>query len=179
MSKKTMVILVFTNVGIVSVLVMAVGFLADNFNAFGLCLSMVAPVLCGLACAGYTVRGYLKPNYLISIMVVTAVVTMTAHATAYYNIGLEMPTLSNGVVEPLDLSDAFYFSIVTFTTLGYGDIRPTDEYRLLAALEALYGYIFLGLAVGLIANAVSGAGTASEQEPDRETDDGDDAASEH
>jgi hypothetical protein len=35
--------------------------------------------------------------------------------------------------------DAIYFSIVTFTTLGYGDFRPAPSLRLLAGAEAAIG----------------------------------------
>jgi len=47
-----------------------------------------------------------------------------------------------------DMITCFYFSIVTFTTLGYGDFAPTANVRLLAALEALIRYVFLGLLIG-------------------------------
>jgi voltage-gated potassium channel Kch len=40
--------------------------------------------------------------------------------------------------------DALYFSTVTFSTLGYGDIILTPEWRLLGALEAINGFILLG-----------------------------------
>ncbi|OIQ47422.1 MAG: potassium transporter Kef [Gammaproteobacteria bacterium MedPE] len=40
-----------------------------------------------------------------------------------------------------------YFSIVTFTTLGYGDITPTGLSRVLAAIEALFGSFTLALFV--------------------------------
>ena len=44
---------------------------------------------------------------------------------------------------------ALYFSIVTWTTLGYGDFTPPPELRLVAAIQALVGYLFFGLSVGL------------------------------
>lgn len=43
--------------------------------------------------------------------------------------------------------DSIYFSIVTFTTLGYGDITPTGLSRLFAAIEALMGSFTLALFV--------------------------------
>ena len=36
-----------------------------------------------------------------------------------------------------DFWECAYCSIVTFTTLGYGDYQPKEPYRLLAASEAL------------------------------------------
>jgi Ion channel len=44
-----------------------------------------------------------------------------------------------------------YFSIVTWTTLGYGDVLPSPEARLIAASEALFGYIWLAFFVGMSA----------------------------
>lgn len=45
------------------------------------------------------------------------------------------------------LSSCAYFSIVTFTTLGYGDITPTGFSRFLASVEALFGSFTLALFV--------------------------------
>lgn len=46
--------------------------------------------------------------------------------------------------------EAIYFSIVTFTTLGYGDYQPILVGRYFAAVQALAGYLVLGLTVGAI-----------------------------
>jgi hypothetical protein len=40
---------------------------------------------------------------------------------------------------------AVYFSVVTFTTLGYGDLAPQGPFRLIAASEALVGMLLMGL----------------------------------
>jgi hypothetical protein len=42
------------------------------------------------------------------------------------------------------LMDCFYFSIVTATTLGYGDLVPSDSVtKLLSMLEVSFGAIFI------------------------------------
>jgi len=45
------------------------------------------------------------------------------------------------------LLNSFYFSVVTFTTLGYGDITPIGVSRLIAAIEAFCGSFSLALFV--------------------------------
>lgn len=44
---------------------------------------------------------------------------------------------------------AHYFSLVTFTTLGYGDISPKGVHRLVASFEALVGYLYFGVVAGV------------------------------
>lgn len=43
------------------------------------------------------------------------------------------------------LEPALYFSIVTFTTLGYGDITLDPQWRILASFAAVDGLIIFGL----------------------------------
>jgi Ion channel len=46
--------------------------------------------------------------------------------------------------------EALYFSMVTFTTLGYGDITLADNWRLLAAFEAANGCIMFGWTTAIV-----------------------------
>jgi len=50
----------------------------------------------------------------------------------------------------------FYYSFVTYTTLGFGDITPiTKEGMILVTIEVILGYITLGLLVSILANKVA------------------------
>ena len=48
------------------------------------------------------------------------------------------------------LEKAVYFSTVTFSTLGYGDITPPTEWRVFAALEAMNGIILIGWSIAYL-----------------------------
>jgi voltage-gated potassium channel Kch len=43
-----------------------------------------------------------------------------------------------------DFATALYFSTVTFSTLGYGDVVPAADWRLFSALEAVNGFLLIG-----------------------------------
>lgn len=54
---------------------------------------------------------------------------------------------SNGKEVKPNWLDAIYFSVVTWTTLGYGDFKPVNDLKVWVMVEALMGYIFMGLLV--------------------------------
>lgn len=47
-----------------------------------------------------------------------------------------------------DLQACFYFSAVTYTTTGYGDIVLPEEWRLVGGIEALTGILMCGWSTG-------------------------------
>ncbi len=49
---------------------------------------------------------------------------------------------------------ALYFSMVTFTTLGYGDVTLEEQWRLLASFEAANGIIMFGWTTAIVMAAV-------------------------
>jgi Ion channel len=48
-----------------------------------------------------------------------------------------------------DAESSFYFSGVTYTTVGYGELVLPQPWRLLAPLEALTGTLMFGVSTGL------------------------------
>lgn len=55
-----------------------------------------------------------------------------------------------------DLRTAFYFSAVTYTTLGYQDVPFPPEYRILPAMLSLAGVFMIGWTTGLLFAVTNG-----------------------
>src|SRR5215471_19145440 len=54
-----------------------------------------------------------------------------------------------------DLTTALYFSAVTYTTTGYGDLVLPKEWRLVGGVEALTGILMCGWSTGFFFAVVS------------------------
>ncbi len=89
-------------------------------------------------------KGYFKPRKALPATIWTAVVLMMLHVVEVVLWAITYLLLIPGT--QLDsFEKATYFSMVTFTTLGYGDITLADhEWRLLSGVEALNGILLVG-----------------------------------
>jgi hypothetical protein len=54
-----------------------------------------------------------------------------------------------------DAESSFYFSGVTYATLGYGDVLLLKEWRMFGPLEALTGSLMVGLSIAFFFAVVS------------------------
>lgn len=52
------------------------------------------------------------------------------------------------------LEEAVYFSLVCFTTLGFGDVLLPQEWRILAGMTAANGFLNFGLLTALLIEAL-------------------------
>ncbi|MGB6482735.1 MAG: potassium channel family protein [Candidatus Acidiferrales bacterium] len=61
-----------------------------------------------------------------------------------------------GVIKPVSgWFDYFYFSVVTFTTLGYGDVHPVGlAGKALACVEVIFGFVMFGVLLDFIVNRI-------------------------
>ena len=89
----------------------------------------------------------------LAIVFITSVASViVTYAMAYKKLGI-IDTDKPHVVH--SGWDALYFSIVTFTTLGYGDFRPVTDARMIAASEALIGYFAMATLIAVVARVWS------------------------
>jgi Ion channel len=84
--------------------------------------------------------------HLMAVMVATAAALMVAHtievlvwALAYAMVG----------AAPAG-SDLLYFAFVNYTTLGYGDITPVQEWRLTGPMTAMNGILMFGWSTAVL-----------------------------
>ncbi|MBR9867550.1 MAG: two pore domain potassium channel family protein [Oceanospirillales bacterium] len=82
-------------------------------------------------------------------------------ALVYKSFGL-IDTSTNEQVTPSWLN-SIYFSVVTWTTLGYGDFKPVEPVKIWVIVEALMGYVYMGLLVGKLLFIASSSDTKPKQ----------------
>ncbi len=98
---------------------------------------------------------------IIKILISTGAFLLVLHfiesffwALTYY--------LLPAITEFETLEKAIYFSLVTFTTLGYGDITISSHFRILSGLEAINGIILLGWSTTLMLTVMQHIWTSME-----------------
>jgi voltage-gated potassium channel len=102
-------------------------------------------------------RGYFgHGRHLLKVLVFTSVFFLLLHLV---EIMLWAITYRQLVTpdELASLEQAFYFSIVTFTTLGYGDITLSEQWRILSGVEAINGILLIGWSTALLFAVVQNA----------------------
>lgn len=116
-------------------------------------------ILCLIAFAFALRNGFLAfaaLEYRLGLMwfLAGATVLIINFAELYHDTGL----VEHSTQREVSLVEAIYFSIVTWTTLGYGDLSPPPSIRLYAACEALLGYMYMAVAVGITVNLLGTLG---------------------
>jgi hypothetical protein len=83
---------------------------------------------------------------LVAVMIATVSVLMAAHiaevivwSLAYMMVGAAPPD-----------TNFIYFAFVNYTTLGYGDVTPTERWQLLGPMTAMNGVLLFGWSTAVI-----------------------------
>jgi len=92
-------------------------------------------------------RSPLRPSMRIVVMLLGA---FLAHTVEIYVYALGYLLIDRLHVDPVfsgifdgNFDDYLYFSVVSYTTLGFGDIIPVGPTRLLSGTEALNGLVLI------------------------------------
>ena len=94
---------------------------------------------------------HLTPQRFIMDIFLSAAMAVLAAALVFREGGLVDPKVTCVEGACAAMPEAIlYFAIVTFSTLGYGDISPPPDLRLGASLLAVFGNIHLGLLAGAV-----------------------------
>lgn len=87
--------------------------------------------------------GEVIPDRRIRVLAMTAIVLTVLHLVEVLMWALTYRwVVSDGQLATLE--EALYFSAVTFTTLGYGDVTLDSQWRLLSGIEAINGILLIG-----------------------------------
>ena len=111
------------------------------------CTGLLLRVLRNVHLDHWAVRSPLLQTFLITGVVVLLLLASLVESGLWAATYLYLGTLSH-------FEEAFYFSTVTFTTLGFGDITLEPEWRVLASLEAANGIVLFGWSTALIFTVV-------------------------
>ena len=93
--------------------------------------------------------GQFRPGRTLAPLVETAVVLVFLHVVEIL-VWARAYRLLVPEDELATLEKAVYFSFVTFTTLGYGDITLSEGWRLISGIQALNGILLVGWSTALI-----------------------------
>ena len=83
---------------------------------------------------------------LAAVMVATAGILLLAHTAEVITWALTYAILDVASPE----TDVLYFAFVNYTTLGYGDVVPTERWRLLGPIAAMNGVLLFGWSTAVI-----------------------------
>ena len=85
-------------------------------------------------------------SHLMGVMMATAVVLMFAHM-----VEVLVWASTYGIIGAAAAEDGLlYFAFVNYTTLGYGDITPVREWRLIGPLTAMNGVLLFGWSAAVL-----------------------------
>ena len=96
---------------------------------------------------GRHLKHWLPDSYwtsvIVLILLLAGLIESGIWAVAYY----QLAVLDN-------FEECLYFSLVSFTTLGFGDVVLSDHLRILAAIEAANGIILFGWSTAIVVAVV-------------------------
>ncbi|HET9379608.1 MAG TPA: potassium channel family protein [Streptomyces sp.] len=128
----------------------------DEQRTPGASAVLAGGLLAVLLVFGWEVRAITRAPYprlrAVEGLAATVVLFLVLFAGCYYMLGRSAP---GSFSEPLSRTDALYFTLTTFSTVGYGDITARSQTgRMLAMLQMAGGLLLVGVAARVLAGAM-------------------------
>jgi hypothetical protein len=128
----------------------------DERGTAGASALLVCGLLAVLLVFGWEVRVIARSPHprlrAVEALAATLVLFLVLFAGAYYLLDRSAP---GSFSEPLTRTDALYFTLTTFSTVGYGDITAHSQTgRVLTMLQMTGGLLLVGVAARVLASAV-------------------------
>lgn len=120
-------------------------------------LALAGGLLILLAGAAWQLRAITRARYpavrAIQALATTVPLFLLLFASAYFAMALSNP--ANFSTHSLTRTDALYFTVTTFSTVGYGDITAVSQTaRLVVTVQMLLDLLALGLGIRVFVGAV-------------------------
>lgn len=108
--------------------------------------ALVMTIVIAVAQAGATMKVSHHSLFLAAVMIPTVCVLMATHAFE-----VMVWALAYAMVDAAPAgTDWMYFAFVNYATLGYGDIVPVPQWRLLGPIASMNGALMFGWSTAVI-----------------------------
>jgi hypothetical protein len=129
----------------------------DHFNWLSLGIALVIGVAVVVVVAVYEIRAVIGAPYpaIRAVEALAAIVFffLALFATLYFVLAQDSATAFN--VASLTRTDSLYFTVTTFSTVGYGDIAAASQTaRLVVVVQIVLDLILLGVGLRVLVSAV-------------------------
>jgi hypothetical protein len=127
----------------VSAILVGTGALLVSLLSYAMATSLIVHLAILPIRTTHTALGFWKS---VAVMMVVSLITAAAHLIQI----AQWAAVFLLVGEKSTFEKAFYWSAQNYTALGYGDVVPSERWRLLGPLEAINGLLLFGLSTAVM-----------------------------
>lgn len=149
----------------------------DERGTAGTSALLVGGLVAVLLVFGWEVRAIVRSPHprlrAVEALAATVVLFLVLFAGVYYLLDRSTP---GSFSEPLTRTDSLYFTLTTFSTVGFGDITARSQAgRVLTMAQMAGGLLLVGVAARVLASAVQAGLRRQRREPAAQSRSGPDA----